>query len=1191
MSSRLTDSDAVIDSFRRVLWRLWASERRNWLLAYLVPALLSIVAVQTWFEPGTVIAGGDLAPPIAPQADYDSHWSHLTVGEGAPGYNISGLPYAAWLDAWGWLGVGEELGQRFWLSALFAGSAVAVVFLAFGFTANPVAAGAAGLLASFNAYRLITGPDDIRMAAILVAALLGGLVVRAASRPQGRAGVVAFAVASLGLGYVMTNPPHVALVAVWVAACLVIALVAHPDAARRTTSFLAKAVPLALLVNAWWIVPAWLTLTGPGFDERFEAVRAEEWTWTHARATLGNALTLNTTWGWEYPEYFPYADRFDGALLTILAFAFPVLALLGVVLAWRTQRRTAAGLAVAALIGAWLATGLRAPIPEVNRWLYDYMPGYWLFREPSKLLLLVMLPMAVLAGLGVAHLLTREDVWLRRLAVGLVLGALVYAHPIFTGEVIPDERPRLPSAHVRVPDAWDKAASMLNAQRASGRLLVLPRSDYYQVPTTWGYYGVAFTRPLVHRPVVESQPGGYFRPLPTVSSLEESIETDLLSGRLARARQALRALGVGYVLLRRDVDRSFPNRRFARPRLLARGLTRIPDVQLMRSFGMLDVYRVNAGEMFAATPTLYAGPEHALPLALLVQPGTPGFVSEQDDQTEVLESGLRPERLIRFEEDRIRQLAVKREPESLRVRLADPFRLTVGGRTIRGLRPEVISLPITRETPALITAASALIPLGGAQNGWQDLGLHGLQAGEAVTVWQRTEAQSIDPSTAGPVQDCNALDDRGADEVGLRAAVVTRSGRRTLRLSARAHSACVSFRLLDAPSRDLFRVRFRYRHVRGAPPRACIWQSGVNRCATVSALRPSRAWQTFEAALRPHPDAKGLTLFLYADGDGRPPPTVTEYDAIVVERYRRAAAVPGATARVRPLRGRPGRVSTLAYSPPPLPSPIDLDAAGPAGDCHRYDERPAEQLGLAARVIRQSDTRVLQLAARDHSACVNFAISEEPPARTWRIRLEYRRLSGNAPRVCLWQDGPDRCAETSSLERDGDWRVLDDTVALDPEVEAVRLFLYADGGADRTTVSEYRNVHVGPIASVALVGVPKKQPLPAIVAERDESWKVHVRVENARAPFLLATSESFAPGWEARAEGRDASDLRHVEVNGYANGWLVPWEGSYELTLEYRPERYARAARWLSLLALMAAFAWLALQSFPRESFPRWSRR
>jgi arabinofuranan 3-O-arabinosyltransferase len=1169
---------------RSILGRMRrTAERHAVLLAYAIPTIVSLIAVQTWFQAGATIATGDLAPPVAPAAEYASHWNHLTGGEGAPTFDLVGAPYAAWVDVWGSLGLGEDVAQRLWLTLLFAGSAAAVVFLAFGFTSNPVAAGAAGMLATFNPYRLVVGPDSIPMAAVLVAALLAGLTVRAALRPERRPSVVVFAVASLGLGYVMTNPPHVVLVIAWVAVCTGIAILIRPGTLGRVARFLARATPLALLVNLWWIVPALMTVTADSFNERFTAATVDDWTWTHERATLANALTLNTHWGWTHAEYFPYADKLDDSPYDLFLLALPVLAIAGILLAWRTHRRLVIGLTATALVAAWLATGLNGPVPEVNRWLYDTMPGYWLFREPSKIVLLVALPLAVLAGLGLSFLLSRQSSTRQRfLGVGLAAAALLYVHPLFTGDVVPDERPVLPSAHVRVPDAWENASATLNAEPRAGKVLVLPRSDEYQVPTTWGYYGASFTQAMIARPVLETRPGGYFDPPQVVASLVESIETDLANGRTQGITDRLTALGARYILLRRDIDHDFPDRRIVRPGALAPTLARTPGIQHIRSFGLLELYgvggaRANGNEVFAATPVLYAGTGDAVAPAIETVSGSPGFVADRDSQRSIMEAGIRPARLIRLEHEVARRIAVKRQGKTVRVRLADPFRLSVGGRRIEGRGREAVRVPAARGTPVIVTAGEAVMSARRVSRRWLNLGLVGLQAGESVNVWRRSGARSIDPPARARVRDCNATDDRSPRAVGLRASIVRRNGLRTIRLAARAHAACVGIPLVAGRLPDLYRVSFRYRQLRGGTPQVCLLQLGVGRCASLPALESGRTWKSFTASIRPQRRATGLTLFVYATGTGHAPGTVTEYQAFRLERYSRGGSVqPGA--RMQPLDVSP-KARALAFVSAPLPPELDLGQAGPVGDCQRLDARTTTQVGLEARVIRDSDAPALQLSAREHSACVDFAIGPiEQGARAYRVRFEYRSLSGQTPRVCLWQQGPDRCASLPPLRLKQAWQAVDETVALDPDVQALRLFLYADGAGDESTVVEYRGLHVGPVGSVALVGIPTRRPLPRIVATRTDPWKFQVRVENAQSPFLLATGEAFAPGWKASAEGHPDSELRHVEVNGYANGWLVPFKGSYEMTLEYGPERYAQAARVFSVVGLLFVLAWVGLR-------------
>src|SRR5205814_2033659 len=238
------------------------------------------------------------------------------TGTGSATYDVVQLPLAELQRFASWLGMSDSVFQQFWITALFAGVAAATVYLCFGFVDSPLAAGTAGILATFNAYRLTTSFDTIPLVATIAAAVLGGMVVRAA---RGRApNPIAFALWSPLLALSFVNPPHLALIAVWVVACGAIAwLVWGRSALRALARFFAKALPLTLFVSLWWIVPVVLTLTAPTFKELYAAPGITAWQFTHARSSLGNVLDLRSQWGWGHLEYYPYAERLDGPVFVV----------------------------------------------------------------------------------------------------------------------------------------------------------------------------------------------------------------------------------------------------------------------------------------------------------------------------------------------------------------------------------------------------------------------------------------------------------------------------------------------------------------------------------------------------------------------------------------------------------------------------------------------------------------------------------------------------------------------------------------------------------------------------------------------------------------------------------------------------------------------------------------------------------
>ena len=272
------------------------------------------------------------------------------------------------------------------------------------------------------------------------------------------------------------------------------------------------------------------------------------------------------------------------------------------------------------LVLVFLAKGLHSPLPGVNLWLYDHTPWSWLFREPmSKIGPALVLLVVALFAMTTGALLERSQELggLPRQFVGLALAVgaaavLAYPYPMWDGRVIPDDRPSLPPAHVTIPDEWLDAATFINNSATMGKVLVLPLDDYYQMPTTWGYYGVDLVpQLLLRRPVIQLLPDAYYSEEGGFATLVRAVEEALAEGDTEEVPGLLQALGVSHILLRRDLDLGFPGRSFEDPARLEPGLRAVRDLHRERTFGLVDVYVVTGpihGLVQALPSSAGAGP-------------------------------------------------------------------------------------------------------------------------------------------------------------------------------------------------------------------------------------------------------------------------------------------------------------------------------------------------------------------------------------------------------------------------------------------------------------------------------------------------------------------------------------------------------------------------------------------------------
>lgn len=208
--------------------------------------------------------------------------------------------------------------------------------------------------------------------------------------------------------------------------------------------------------------------------------------------------------------------------------------------------------------------------------------------------------------------------------------------------------------------------------------------------------------------------------------------------------------------------------------------------------------------------------------------------------------------------------------------------------------------------------------------------------------------------------------------------------------------------------------------------------------------------------------------------------------------------------------------------------------------------------------------------------------------------------------VLLAEDRPDvyapilNSSESLSLVGEwGQWSVF--------EIEESKLFphVYAERPewVDRDNVVSLK---VGPFFST---GAP-----PSLVMEKISPTKYLVQIRNAQSPYMLVFGERFSSNWklyqsehrrseitpvEIYLDGRVAAGSEsatfldrqlfetwmsgplgedyHVEVNGYANGWYVTNLGSYDLIIEYWPQRLLYLGLAVTTVSTLGSIGYLFL--------------
>ena len=222
---------------------------------------------------------------------------------------------------------------------------------------------------------------------------------------------------------------------------------------------------LAFFLNSYWILPT----IRFGVPTQLESYRESGWMNYLSIAKFSDGISLlHPNW----PENIfgkTYFMKPEFIILPILAFS----SLLFLKSLITNYQLLITYFALLALIGAFLAKGVNPPLGIINRWLFQ-IPGFNLFRDPTKFYLLVCLSYSVLVPFSIYKIYSLLKSKVKYLFLLFALGYLLFLiKPLILGQLGGTFRAK------EVPQEYIALKDFLIKDQSSGRVLWLPTKQRF----------------------------------------------------------------------------------------------------------------------------------------------------------------------------------------------------------------------------------------------------------------------------------------------------------------------------------------------------------------------------------------------------------------------------------------------------------------------------------------------------------------------------------------------------------------------------------------------------------------------------------------------------------------------------------------------------------------------------------------
>lgn len=559
------------------------------------------------FKDQAIIAGGDSSHFLDfgnLLGKFASTW-YSKENLGAPNISLSQLSPTMLLWAGlKFIGLPIWLIQRFWAGLLSIGAGLSMFYLiCYLFRQQTTAVKIGAILGStlylYNMF-IVIDPLQVNYRPIhAVLPLLLLLWMKGLNKPSFDYRIaIIFGMASLLAAASYINLAAASIIPLILGLYFIYHLLTKPRTWKRSLWFMLAAVGNFLLFNLWWIITSLVFM----FKVSGQVGETASNVSFVGSAQISDTFRFLGSWAFETTynglPLFSYSQLYTTGFLVLTTFLVTVVVVAAILK--RQLLRSTLFFLILGLLGIFLAKGTNPPWGEFFSWL-EQLPNFWIFREPfSKFTPVVVLSFSVLLGLAVTKILAHLRAWprCRQWAIGvpIILGllslVLVNAFPLLTGRAIWDtENMSMKSMHAKVPAYWHDLSAWLNRHDHDARIFLLPRASYGHAyrwdsgVSASGYVAV----PLLPNPVSGYPAANVYPKDKVLAGLYDLLESE----QPEQFARALSVAGFKYVLQQNDLEwQQGLLFKSPAPYVMKQKLAQVQGLDLVQSFGKLDLYRV-----------------------------------------------------------------------------------------------------------------------------------------------------------------------------------------------------------------------------------------------------------------------------------------------------------------------------------------------------------------------------------------------------------------------------------------------------------------------------------------------------------------------------------------------------------------------------------------------------------------------